>query len=244
MASLRLIYTLTLSSCLLAAGCTEKEDNATETAATGSTTATGTGTSGTSGTDAELTTTGETTTEASTGTETTDDETTVDPTTGGGEPDPACACIDPEQEGSFSYVCPAGPCPTIKVKCDDQAEGVNDLCNGDGVISLDVEALDCAIDQMIAGTPGLVEIHEQDYIGASGAYVEVGKAQNLMRYYSVYDLSGSESAVGFVKLKDKAYFEGCKAEPDPQLRYLCLKAWTEDEPEPLCDEYADIDVGI
>lgn len=159
----------------------------------------------------------------------------TEPTSGG---DPACACIDPAEEGSFSYVCAPAPCGTVSLKCDDM-EGTDALCNGFGtVVMFDEAALDCSLDQLIARTPGIVEYHSLTEGGSSsygGAFVDV--TTGLARHYGGADLGSSESAAGFVTLKDPAYFEGCKAETDVAARFDCFVRWAvEDEPTAQCDD--------
>jgi hypothetical protein len=156
--------------------------------------------------------------------------------TDGEAADPACACVDPAQFGHFSYTCDRGPCDSVAVECDDEGEQSDPACGGSELVSLDETALNCALDVLISGKPGFVEHSSLTYISSSGAWLQVSAAGALTRSFGVYDLGGSEGAVGLVKLKSKAYFEGCKAEPDVQQRYLCFTAWTDDEPAALCDE--------
>src|SRR5687768_8489001 len=84
----------------------------------------------------------------STGTPTTTgDPTTGEPTTTG--VDPACACIDPEEFGHESYVCEPGPCALVELYCNPESDDKDVACGGSGTATLEVEALDCAIDQLI-----------------------------------------------------------------------------------------------
>ena len=106
---------------------------------------------------------------------------------------------------------------------------------------LDEAALDCALDLLISGQPGFIEHSSTTYNSSDGAWLQISATGALTRRFGVYDLGGNEGAVGPVKLKSKAYFEGCKAEPDVQQRYLCFVAWTDDaEPAALCDEPGDL----
>lgn len=182
-------------------------------------------------------TTGDATTGApttgTTGDATTGDATTGEPTTTGA--DPACACIDPEEFGHESYVCEPGPCALVSVTCDPESGGMDVACGGSGTATLAVEALDCAIDQLIAGEPGMIRYLVSDGFGGEGAFIVPGPDEVLMRRNSYLDNSASEGPAGFVTLKNPAYFTGCKAEPDPQLRFLCFKEWSDEEPEPTCD---------
>lgn len=177
--------------------------------------------------------------EADTSSTTTDtDAASTGPTTGA--VDPACACIDPAQFGRASYTCAPGPCDSVAVECDAEGSPSDTVCGSGTVVSLDEVALNCALDQLIAGTPGLIEYSISDYISSGGAFVAIGPGGDLMRSYGVYDLGGSEGAVGPVSLKDAAYFTACKAEPDVQARFLCFIRWTDDEPAATCDDASEL----
>jgi len=158
-----------------------------------------------------------------------------EPTTG----DPACACIDAANEDFFSYVCEPPPCGTVALKCGDSYENLDPLCNNNAeVVSFDEAALDCSLDRLIARMPGIVEYHVLygDYGGSyGGGFVDA--STGLMRTYSGAFAHTSESAAGFVTLKDPAYFAGCKAEADVAARYKCFRQWSvEEEPTAQCDE--------
>ena len=177
-----------------------------------------------------------------TGTSTGDtgDTDTSEPTTTGG--DPACACIDPAMEAQFSYICEPGPCATVTVKCEEVEPGLpgDALCDGTGKATLDVAALDCALDQLIAGTPGMISFHHSDYISYGGGFVVLGPGEKMLtRSYGAYDLGAQESAAGFVTLKDAAYFTDCKAEADPHARYMCFRDWSDEEPTAVCDDASE-----
>lgn len=105
-------------------------------------------------------------------------------------------------------------------------------------MSFDEAALDCALDQLIAGKPGLVAYHElsEGFGGSSfaGGFVVVG--DGLTRRFSGSDAHLNETAAGFVALKDAAYFTSCKAEAEVSARYACFRAWSDDEPSAACDE--------
>ncbi len=177
--------------------------------------------------------------EASSTTANTDSDTaSTGPTTGA--VDPACACIDPATFGYASYTCEPGPCEPVAVECDAEGSPSDVACGSGTVVSLDEAALNCALDQLIAGTPGLIEYSISDYISSGGAFVAIGPSGNLMRSYGVYDLGGSESPAGSVTLKDAAYFTACKAEPDVQARFLCFVQWTDDEPAATCDDASEL----
>ena len=159
----------------------------------------------------------------------------TEPTSGG---DPACACIDPEEEGAFSYICAEPACGSVDLKCDD-SEWDDPLCGGFGtVLMFDEQALDCSLDMLIARTPGVVKYHSLTQgisSGYGGGFLEV--TTGLSRRYGGADLGFSESAAGFVTVKDPAYFEGCKAETDVAKKLACFRDWAlEAEPTAQCDE--------
>lgn len=165
----------------------------------------------------------------------TTDASATEPT--GGDVNPACACIDPEMFGAASYTCPAPLCGVVSLKCDTEAGGSDPLCGTGTVVDFDEAALDCALDQLIAGTPGRVEWHAlSEGSGSSafdGAFLSI--ADGLTRSYGGFDANSQESAAGFVTLKDAAYFKGCKAETEVAARYNCFRAWSDGEPAAECD---------
>jgi hypothetical protein len=150
---------------------------------------------------------------------------------------PGCACVDPEQFGSASYICEIGPCDSVDVVCSSEAAGSDPVCGSSALVSLDEEALNCALDQLIARTPGTISTGENDTTSSSSAFIEVSDAAKVLtRRSSLVDLGGQQSAAGFVTLKDPAYFMGCKAETDVQARYICFREWSDEEPAADCDE--------
>lgn len=166
-----------------------------------------------------------------TGTSTGDTGETSEPTTTGG--DPACACIDPAMDAQFSYICEPGPCATVTASCDT----ADDLTCGPGERVIDVAALDCALDQIIAGTPGMISVHDSESFGYDGAFIVPGAGEkSLTRSYGAQDLGSYEGPAGFVKLRDVAHFTGCKAMTDPGARLGCLRDWSDEEPTAVCDE--------
>lgn len=167
-----------------------------------------------------------------------DSESTA-PTTG--NQDPACACIDPAGFGLGSYTCESGPCPTVSLECSFEVPGPSPpACDGGSLVTLDEAALNCALDQLIAGTPGLITYSHVDEFNGGGAFLAISSAGNLTRSYSFVDLGGGESPAGFVTLKDKAYFTACKAEPDVATRFLCFIQWSEDQPDATCDDASEL----
>lgn len=148
----------------------------------------------------------------------------------------------PRSSGAASYICGEAACGVVGMKCDVEAEGSDPLCGTGKLISFDEAALNCALDQLIAGTPGLVEYHElSEGFGSSsfaGGFIVVG--DGLTRRFNGYDANYNETAAGFVALKDAAYFKSCKAEVELSARYACFKAWSDAEPGAACDDTQEL----
>ena len=213
----------------MTAGCPGKESGDTDPGTTSGSTTSEPTTTGTSEVTTTATTSG-----------------TVEPTTTGASsstgpemppPSPACKCIDPEAHGVGSYTCShAGGCEDVVAFCDVNV-GMDTPGCGWGTFSVDEAALDCAIDQLIAGTPGLVwwEIGSNGS-ESSGAWVEIGEArQGVGRSWDFIDLGGTDYDAGMMEVKDAAYFEDCKTKPDVDAKFLCFKAWSKTPPDALCD---------
>lgn len=194
-----------------------------------------------SGTDSESTTQGEPTVGS-----TTEDATTVEPTSSTStttepptDPSSECACIDTERQGPTSYVCPKGPCDTVRAEClpDENMQG-SGFCEEWGVFTVDEADLDCALDQLIAGDVGYVEFtftRDQGFSEEGGFVGLLPGREGLMRTWDWLDLGGEWSSAGVVPLKDASYFEGCKSEADLQAKFWCMTAWATEEPAPQCD---------
>lgn len=232
---------------LVAAGCQDKQPSDTDATSDASTLAVADTTSNT----ATSATTSDATTDATT--DITTDATTVGaptsttdgPTsTTGVEPPVECACIDTDVFGGGSYTCPIdGGCGPIEAFCD--ASDLNDMdvnCEGWGLFSVDPVILDCALDRLIAGTPGLVWWHTGSNGPAdNGGFVNIiGDRAGIGRNYEYFDLGGSDTAAGNVTLKDAAYFEGCKAESDLSLKFQCMRDWWTAPPTELCDTFSQV----
>ncbi|WP_434425631.1 hypothetical protein [Nannocystis pusilla] len=219
-------------------GCPDKGEEATDTqvttdATTGTTTTT-TDDSGASTSTSEPTSTMTTTT---TGGELTTTGDTLGTTTM--EADARCDCVETWSFGPDSYACPKGSCGVLNARCESEdGETGGGECVLTGVTE---ERIDCALDRLIAAEVGFGAMYTWTSDGGfseSGQWVTiVGPGRTaVMRSWSWLDLSGDESSAGLVQLKDAAYFEGCKAEPDLKARFHCLTDWTDDEPDALCDE--------
>lgn len=232
----------------MTAGCPGKEGGDPETG----TTSDGATTSGS--TTGEPTTTGtttsDTTSETTSGTSEATTSGTSEPTTtdassstGPEMPSPACKCIDPEAHGVSSYTCShEGGCDDVVAFCDVNI-GMDTPGCGWGTFSVDEAALDCAIDHLISGQPGLVWWQiDSNGSESSGAWVDLGKdRQGVGRSWDFIDLGGTDYDAGTLEIKDAAYFEDCKTKPDVDAKFLCFKQWSETPPDASCDveEYYD-----
>ncbi|MDC0669163.1 hypothetical protein [Nannocystis radixulma] len=232
--------------CGAALGCPGKDGEATDTNVT--TDATVGTTTGTDGSSAPSTTIDPTTTDATATTTEGGQLTTTEDTLGTTtmEIDSRCECVETWSFGSDSYSCAKGSCGVLNGRCEHQGGGDTDTGGdtGDGecvFTGVTEEKLNCALDRLIAGEVGFGA--EWSYtsdsgFSSSGGWVTiVGDDRTaVMRRWWWLDLGGEETSAGLVRLKDAAYFEGCKAEPDLEARFDCLVGWTDDEPDALCDE--------
>ncbi|MDC0666475.1 hypothetical protein [Nannocystis radixulma] len=184
-------------------------------------------------TDATSTTTGATST-------TTDATTDVASTLTGGLPDPACACSDPTIEEFSTLVCEPGPCPAIISHCESDGDtggvlGPEDTprefvgCIFNASVEIDnPDALACALEQLIAGTPGVISFqHEGDNFNKLGGFIVVQADRKALgqTWEQVEPGFGNRSAAVVAELQPPAYYEACKnaVEGDDQLR--CLFEW-------------------
>ena len=178
------------------------------------------------------TTTGEEAT-TTTGEESTTTTDAMDTTTTGAMPAASCECVDADVFAKSEAGC-AMSCGFILAQCQE------DDCSD---FTVTEEALDCALDQLISGEAGVVNYrfgHNQT--DEDGAFIHVQPDRKaVMRSWNWYDLIGVESSAGVVKLKDAAYFEGCKALEDPKARFWCMTAWSDDEPDALCDVESEVE---
>lgn len=159
-----------------------------------------------------------------------------------------CACIDPEEFGGASYTCPKSPCDTLEARCVPGSGGGTGTGTGTGAdtdgsdctITVQEAALDCALDRLIQGQTGFAVEYtftpDQGYSTEGGFIAVLGPDRAaLTRTWSWVDLGGSDSNAGRVQLKDAAYFEACKSEPDLTTRFWCMTEWSEQAPDALCD---------
>ena len=196
---------------------------------------------------ATLTSDGATTT-GTTGAATSDLEDTTEATTHAsdtvGQDTVTCECILPDQHelDSFDWAaCGWGPCGTIEFWCVnapiDGGAGPPPCPNG-GIPTLDLTAVDCAIELLISGDSGMVHWYEStnSNFSRSGAYVRItADSTGLARSWAWVDLGGTEGQAELIMLKDPDYFVGCKALESPYLRYQCLKDWKKAALETVCD---------
>jgi hypothetical protein len=215
MRAARVSPTLTALAIALTAAC-GGEGQSTDTATTGETT---TGTS----TTIELLTSVMPTTEATT----LASDTEV-------SPEVSCDCALPNNPELYAYdvkSCGWGPCGTIDAS---QNWGANTV--------LDVEALDCALDLLSSGTPGVVHF---DYTlnGGFGHYAGIVRLgadrRGLSRTYYEEDLGCGVGALEMIELKPADYFVDCQAMPDPWDRFACLWDWKQDSLGEECAEGYD-----
>ncbi|HEY8380139.1 MAG TPA: hypothetical protein VIK91_26800 [Nannocystis sp.] len=141
-----------------------------------------------------------------------------------------CACVDPDEERFDAYDadgCGWGPCATIQAS-DDEV--------------LDVKPLDCALDLLISGTPGVVHFEHEEYDGYNryGGFVRVdADRRGLSRTSKQEDLGCSVGPFEIIELKPADYFADCKAMPDPWDRFVCLRDWKQAALGEACAEGYD-----
>ena len=238
---------------LATAGCQNKQSSDTDATSDASTVAVTDATSNTV-TDATSEAASDTTSEATSDatSDTTTDATSVGeptsttdgPTSTTGEAPAECACINTDEFGGGSYTCATdGGCGPVEAFCDaNNLDEMDVICEGWGAFSVDPVVLDCALDRLIAGTPGLVWWHiGSNGPGDYGGFVDIiGDRAGIGRNYEYFDLGGSDTAAGMVTLKDAAYFEGCKAVSDPELKFTCMRDWWTAPPTNLCDDFSQV----
>ncbi|MCY1054612.1 hypothetical protein [Nannocystis sp. SCPEA4] len=197
-------------------------------------------------TDAASTSTSTTAAPPTTTTATTDATSTTDATTDvastltGDLPDPACACSDPIIEEFSTLVCEPGPCPVITSHCESDGDtggvlGPDDAprefvgCIFNESVEIDSpDALACALDRLIAGTPGVISFqHDRDSVNKLGGFIVVQADRKALgqTWEQVEPGFGNRSAAVVAELHPPAYYEACKnaVEGDDQLR--CLFEW-------------------
>ncbi|WAS95532.1 hypothetical protein [Nannocystis punicea] len=176
-------------------------------------------------------------------------------TSGVGEPvvaESACECVEPEAFAEESASCfDQRPCDLVERAClagDEQGDAV---CGEWGEFHVSEAALNCALEQMIAGSPGLIfyedtaprddgDALEFPHEFAWGGFIQVMQSRTALGrdWTSISNLDGEskeESAAEVHDLKARAYFEGCKAEPDLSRRFDCLIAWRAGDARLTCD---------
>lgn len=241
-----------LASALLVFACVEPPGNgvATDattgtTAVTATTTASSSSTSPTTGTDTTSTSGASSDTTGTTTTEVVDTTiATTNASASGGDQTATCECIIPDPIGLESFdwqTCGWGPCGTIELFCpfpaDPQPYDPDAICPIGGTPHLDLEALDCSLQLLIDGTPGMVDFTELFHIPLHGGFVKIGEGRTgVSRTYVYDDIGSSDSAAEQIELKDAAYFLGCKQLADPAARYKCLKDWSAGTVLATCDE--------
>ncbi len=148
-----------------------------------------------------------------------------------------CTCVV-EDIDNFGYpylrfsfeTCGWSPCGSIELACDQGEPVADPFCTYHGSPILDVEAVDCALDVLVAGTPAYLDYVETPDGGFSDArgFVKIGEGRMALTMTSTREDGDNRfSAIEVLALKPAEYFVGCKALADPRKRYECLKAWTE-----------------
>jgi hypothetical protein len=217
----------------------------TDATSTSTSTTTASPTTTTATTDATSTTTGATTDVPST-------TTAVPGTDTGAPPDPACTCSDPTLEELSSLACEPGPCPAITSHCESAGDtggvlGPDDAprefvgCIFNEFVQIDSpDALACALDQLIAGTPGVITFqHDRDGFDKLGGFIVVQADRTALgeTWEQIEPEFGNQSAAVVAELQPPAYYEACKnaVEGDDQLR--CLFEWAvPGDPLQVCSE--------
>lgn len=178
-------------------------------------------------------TTGAATTDTSTTSGLTSVELTTEPTTHASDtevsPEVSCECAAPDGLnywlGSYdAAACGWGPCGSIEFDSE----------------VLDVEALDCALEMLIAGTPGLVHHELSGTQLYEGGFVRIAAdRRGLSRTWEQEDLGCTTYPLEMIQLKEPDYFAGCKALADPRDRYACLRDWSAGPLGEVCIEQID-----
>lgn len=162
-------------------------------------------------------------------------------TASAGDPLATCECVVISDDGNYidTDLCGGGGCGEIERGCDEQPVYGDPFCVDGGAPVLDITAVDCAIDLLIAGAPGYVSYFETpdgNYTYVGGV-LKIGEDRiGVTRKFWGEDLDFHSSAHEVVPLRDAAYFLGCKELPDPRQRYACLKDWTAGPAIDTCDE--------
>ena len=149
-----------------------------------------------------------------------------------------CDCRRPDGQGPLSYDwvhCGWGPCGTIEFDCGG-AGWNEERCVAGGAPRLDVTAVDCALDLLERGEPGLVHYTASPIPSEfREAFVKIGADRaGLTQSLRIIDLIGSTSDLEIITLRDAEYFRGCQRLPDPFDRFTCLTDWSDDEVQAVC----------
>lgn len=106
---------------------------------------------------------------------------------------------------------------------------------------LDVEVVDCALDLLISGAPGVVHYEHQEDGGFAhyGGFVRIGADRRGLSTAAEVDLGCAIGPLELIRLKPADYFMGCKQKPDPWDRFACLAHWTQETLGEECAETYD-----
>ena len=159
---------------------------------------------------------------------------TTEPTTNASDTmvtlDATCDCV--RNHGTYDVeTCGWGPCGTIEINCHYED---SPPCHA---ATLDLEALDCALDLLIAGTPGVVAYHTYIPEGYEQGLLKIGQGHTgVAQTQYQYDLGYGASDFEVIQLRAPEYFQSCKDLADPSERYLCLQDWALGSAHVICAE--------
>lgn len=130
-----------------------------------------------------------------------------------GVPVVGCECAEMEP-------CSVQLCPSVEWVADNEGQ-----LKPDAADALEV-ALTCALTALRDGTAG--RIHWGSDIGGGysdehGRFELFGDGTGRRSYYGTVDVCTYEETVSFGPMKDAQFFSDCLAEPDPEVRFLCVR---------------------
>ena len=143
---------------------------------------------------------------------------TTDQAEGADEVEPPCPCIPVSDEdarlGEDVAIpdCEAALCPTIIGKWELDAQAFDNP-----------ETIDCALEALRDGTPGVIQWTAQNCCGESSGYILIEDDGTLVtRTWGPQDLAwvAKDSIRG--QPKPASEFEACLADPDPSVRFECV----------------------
>lgn len=140
-------------------------------------------------------------------------------------PSIGCECARPQEELFESYdvaACGWGPCGKIEF-----VEVQADWPETPYQLTVDVAAVDCALDMLLEGTPGLVYYEQYTWVGKHEGFIRIGEGRTgLTRSWAAVDLICPVSRLEVVQLRRRPYFLACKNKASPKERFHCLIDWS------------------